>query len=30
MYDKYAGKGIKIDGEEHLILKMEDILAIIE
>jgi chaperonin GroES len=30
MYDKYAGKAIKIDGEEHLILKMEDILAIIE
>jgi chaperonin GroES len=30
MYDKYAGTQIKIDGEEHLILKMQDIIAIIE
>jgi chaperonin GroES len=30
MYDKYAGTSIKIDGIEHLILKMSDILAIIE
>ena len=30
MYDKYAGTTIKIDGNEHLILKMADILAIIE
>jgi chaperonin GroES len=30
LYDKYAGTQIKIDGEEHLILKMQDILAIIE
>ena len=30
MYDKYAGTSIKIDDEEHLILKMNDILAIIE
>ena len=30
MYDKYAGTSIKIDGDEHLILKMADILAIIE
>lgn len=30
MYDKYAGTQIKIDGEEHLILKMSDIIAIIE
>jgi len=30
MYDKYAGTTIKIDGIEHLILKMTDILAIIE
>ena len=30
MYDKYAGTQIKIDGVEYLILKMSDILAIIE
>ena len=30
MYDKYAGTQIKIDGTEYLILKMSDILAIIE
>ena len=30
MYDKYTGTQIKIAGEEHLILKMSDILAIIE
>ena len=30
MYDKYAGTAIKIDGVEHLIMKMSDILAIIE
>ena len=30
MYDKYAGTQIKIDGEEHLILKAEDIIAVIE
>ena len=30
MYDKYSGAAIKIDGIEHLILKMADILAIIE
>ena len=30
MYDKYAGTQIKIDGVEHLILKMSDIIAIIE
>ena len=30
MYDKYAGTQIKIDGAEYLILKMSDILAIIE
>ena len=30
MHDKYAGTQIKIGGEEHLILKMSDILAIIE
>jgi chaperonin GroES len=30
MYDKYAGTQIKIDGEEHLILKMADIIAVME
>ena len=30
MYDKYAGTAIKIDGEDHLILKADDIIAIIE
>ncbi len=30
MYDKYAGTQIKIDGEECLILKADDIIAIIE
>ncbi len=30
MYDKYAGTSIKVDGEEHLLLSMSDILAIIE
>ncbi len=30
MYDKYAGTSIKIDDEDHLVVKMEDILAVIE
>lgn len=30
MYDKYAGTSIKIDGEDHLILKAADIIATIE
>ncbi|MDR0441773.1 MAG: co-chaperone GroES [Treponema sp.] len=30
MYDKYAGTQIKVDGEEHLILKMADIVAVVE
>ena len=30
MYDKYAGTQIKIDGVEHLILKMADIIAVVE
>ena len=30
MYDKYAGTQVKIGGEEHLILRMADILAVIE
>ena len=30
MYDKYAGTAVKIDGVEHLILKMADVIAVIE
>ena len=30
MYDKYSGTPVKIDGEDHLILKMNDIIAVIE
>jgi chaperonin GroES len=29
MYDKYAGTQIKIDGTEHLIVKMSDVLAVL-
>jgi chaperonin GroES len=30
LFGKYAGTEIKIDGTEHLILREEDILAVIE
>ncbi len=30
MYDKYAGTTIKVDGVDHLIIKMQDIIAIVE
>lgn len=30
LYDKYAGTAIKIDGEDYLILKNADIIAVIE
>ncbi len=30
MYDKYAGAQVKIDGEDYLIVKNSDIIAIIE
>ncbi|MDR0455576.1 MAG: co-chaperone GroES [Treponema sp.] len=30
MYDKYAGSQIKVNGEDHLILKMADIIAVVE
>ena len=30
LFGKYAGTEIKIDGVEHIIMKEEDILAIIE
>ncbi len=30
LYDKYAGTSIKIDGKDHLIVKMSDILAVVD
>ncbi len=30
MYDKYAGTQIKVNGVEHLLVKMGDILAVLE
>ncbi len=30
LYSKYAGTEIKVDGVEHLVLREDDILAIIE
>lgn len=30
MFDKYAGTQIKIDNEDHLILSMGDILAVVQ
>lgn len=30
LFGKYAGTEIKIDGEEHLILREDDILAVVE
>lgn len=30
MYDKYAGTQLKIDGEDHLILKIADVIAVVE
>jgi chaperonin GroES len=30
LFSKYAGTDIKIDGEEHLIMREEDILGVIE
>jgi len=30
MYDKYAGTAIKIDNVDYLIVKMSDVLAVIE
>ena len=30
LFTKYGGTEIKIDGEEHLMMKQDDILAIIE
>ncbi len=30
MYDKYSGTSIQIDDVDHLVIKMEDIIAIVE
>ena len=30
LFGKYAGSEIKLDGEEHLILREEDVLGVIE
>mgnify|MGYP000930077582 CR=1 FL=1 len=30
MYDKYTGTQIKVEGADHLIVKMSDILAVID
>jgi chaperonin GroES len=30
LFGKYAGSEIKLDGEEHLILREEDILGVVE
>ena len=30
IYSKYAGNEVKVDGEEYIIVKLNDILAIVE
>jgi co-chaperonin GroES (HSP10) len=30
MYSQYAGQKVKIDNEEHLILKEDEVMAIVE
>ena len=30
LYSKYAGTDVKVNGEEYIILKQDDILAIVE
>jgi len=30
MYDKYAGTTVKMNGEENLLVRMSDVLAVIE
>jgi chaperonin GroES len=30
MYDKYAGTAVKIEDVEHLIVKMDDIIAVVD
>jgi chaperonin GroES len=30
MFDKYAGTSVKLDGVDHLVVKMQDIIATVE
>ena len=30
MFDKYAGTTVKIDGDDHLVVKMQDIIATVD
>ena len=30
LFSKYSGSEVKIDGEEHLIMREEDVLAVVE
>lgn len=30
MYDKYAGTSVKMDSEEYLVVRMQDIIAVVE
>lgn len=30
MYDKYAGTAVKIDGEEHLVVRFTDLIAVVK
>lgn len=30
MYDKYAGTNVKIDGEEHLVVRFTDLIAVVK
>lgn len=30
LFSKYAGTEVKIDGEDHLIMRVDDVLAVIE
>ena len=30
LFGKYTGEEIKLDGEEHIILREEDVLAVVE
>ena len=30
IHDKYAGTTIKVDGQDHILIKSEDVLAIVE
>ena len=30
LFSKYSGSEVKIDGEEHLIMREEDLLAVVE